>query len=271
MHRLPALDSGPPATSTGGVTPVEERGPAAYLAEFLGTLFLVFFITMAVSLFALKGTPQNPTPFIDWSVIGLVHVFVLFVLVQTLAVVCGAHFNPAVTVAMTFLRQIRPPDAGIYILAQLAGAVAGALLTKLLLNDFPNADAVNFGAVGLSDAIDKKVTLGMIAEFIGTFILVITIIGVAVDPRIDRALAPLAIGAALGVGVLIMGSLTGAGFNPARSFGPAIVSGEWGGAGTWLLAYLVAPVLGSLAAGSAYTTLFTAPGAKPPDSLEPVG
>jgi glycerol uptake facilitator len=250
---------------------VEERGPAAYLAEFLGTLFLVFFVTMSVSLFVSQPSAQNPTPFIDWSVIGLVHVFVLFVLVQTLAVVSGAHFNPAVTVAMTFLRQIRPPDAGIYILAQLAGAVAGALLTKLLLTDFANADAVHFGATTLSDRIGEKVGLGMLGEFIGTFILVMTIIGVAVDPRIDRALAPFAIGVALGLVVIIMGSLTGGSFNPARSFGPAIVSGEWGPIGKWLLAYLLAPVLGAIAAASAYSTLFTAPGAKPPDSLEPVG
>jgi MIP family channel proteins len=251
---------------------VDERGPAAYLAEFLGTLFLVLFVTLAVSLFVTEASPQNPTPFIDWSVIGLVHVFILFVLVQTLAVVSGAHFNPAVTLAMTFLRQIRPPDAGIYILAQLAGAVAGALLTKLLLNDFANAEAVNYGATLLSEnTIDEKVTLGMLAEFIGTFILVMTIIGVAVDPRIDRALAPLAIGVALGLGVLVIGSLTGAGFNPARSFGPAIVSGEWGGAGKWLLAYVLAPVLGAIAAAAAYVTLFNAPGAKPVDTMDPVG
>src|SRR3954447_4560128 len=268
MHRLPALD--PPANHRRS-RPVEERGPAAYLAEFLGTLFLVFFVTMAVSLFVTKGTPQNPTPFIDWSVIGLVHVFVLFVLVQTLAVVCGAHFNPAVTVAMTFLRQIRPPDAGIYVLAQLAGAVAGALLTKLVLNDFANADAVHFGATTLSDRIAGKTGIGMLCEFIGTFILVMTIIGVAVDPRIDRALAPLAIGVALGLVVLIFGSLTGGSFNPARAFGPAIVSGEWGGAGKWLLAYVLAPVLGAIAAAAAYSALFTTPGAKPPDGLEPVG
>jgi glycerol uptake facilitator-like aquaporin len=111
----------------------------------------------------------------------------------------------------------------------------------------------------------------MLCEFMGTFILVMTIIGVAVDPRIDRALAPLAIGVALGLAVMIFGSLTGGSFNPARSFGPAIVSGEWGGAGKWLLAYVLSPVLGGLAAAMAYSSLFTAPGAKPPDGLEPVG
>ena len=65
--------------------------------------------------------------------------------------------------------------------------------------------------------------------------------------------------------------LTGGSFNPARSFGPAIVSGEWGPIGKWLLAYLLAPVLGAIAAAAAYATLFSTPGAKPPDSLEPVG
>ena len=61
------------------------------------------------------------------------HAFVLFGLIQTLAVVSGAHFNPAVTVVMTVLRQIKPPDAVVYIVAQLGGAVAGTLLTKLLM------------------------------------------------------------------------------------------------------------------------------------------
>ena len=76
--------------------------------------------------------------------IGLVHAFLLFGLIQTLAVISGAHFNPAVTAAMAALRQIKPPDAAIYIVAQLAGAVAGALLTKALLLD--EGKAVNYGA-----------------------------------------------------------------------------------------------------------------------------
>ena len=81
--------------------------------------------------------------------IGLVHAFLLFGLIQTLGLISGAHFNPAVTVVMTALRQIKPPDAAIYIVAQLAGAVAGTLLTKLLLED--EGRAVNYGATLVSD------------------------------------------------------------------------------------------------------------------------
>jgi MIP family channel proteins len=250
---------------------VEDRGPAAYVAEFIGTLLLVFFVTAVVSLFVTPATAQNPAPFIDFGVIGLVHVFILFILVQTLAVVSGAHFNPAVTVALTALRQIKPPDAVIYIVAQLAGAVAGALLTRLLLTEFNNADAVNFGAPAVSDTLGGKDGLGMLAEFIGAFFLVFTIVGVALDPRVDRALAPLAIGVGLGLPVMIMGSLTGGSLNPARAFGPDLVSGEFDGAGTFLLVYVLAPILGGLAAATAYFNLFIAPGKKGLEGMEPVG
>ena len=250
---------------------MEERGPAAYLAEFLGTLMLVLFVTLAVSEFVAQPSPQNPSPFVDWGVIGLVHVFILLVLVQTLAVVSGAHFNPAVTVALAALRQIRPPDAGVYVLAQLAGALVGALITKLLLTEFENADAVNFGAVSLSAAIDEKAGLGMLAEFLGTFLLVFAIVGAALNPRVDRALAPFVIGGALGLAVMVIGSLTGAGLNPARAFGPALAANEWGDIGPWLLVYVLAPLIGALAAAFAYFNLFVTPGKKGVEGMEPVG
>src|SRR4051794_41316087 len=138
---------------------------------------------MVVTLFITPPTPQGPglpptQPFIDWSVIGLVHVFVLFLLIQTLAVVSGAHFNPAVTAALTAVRQIRPIDGAIYIVLQLAGAVLGALGTKLILNNFGNANAVHYGAPALGDPLDGKVPLGMLVEGIGTFFLVWAIVGV---------------------------------------------------------------------------------------------
>jgi MIP family channel proteins len=250
---------------------VQDRGPAAYVAEFIGTFFLVFFVTAAVSIFVSQPTPEAPAPFIDWSVIGFVHVLVLFALIQTLALVSGAHFNPAVTVALTALRQIKPPDAGIYIVAQLAGAVAAALLTKALLTEFENADQVNYGATLVGDRLGGKVGLGMIAEFIGTAMLVWAIVGVAVNPRAAKDWAALAIGGALGLGVMVIGPLTGAGFNPARSFGPALVSGEFGGAGDFLLVYVLAPALGALAAALLYFNLVIAPGKKELGGMEPVG
>jgi glycerol uptake facilitator protein len=250
---------------------VEDRGPAAYLAEFIGTLFLVFFITGAASVFVQQATPQNPAPFIDWSVIGLTHTFALFVLIQTLAVASGAHFNPAVTVAMTALRQIKPPDAAIYIVAQLAGGVAGALLTKLLLTEFDNAEQVNFGAPGVSERLGGKVGLGMLGEFLGTFFLVWAIVGVAVNPSAVKDWAALAIGGALGLAVFTIGPLTGGSFNPARAFGPALVSGEFGGAGDFLLAYVLAPVLGAVAAGILFFYVLMAPGPKGTAGMEPVG
>jgi MIP family channel proteins len=247
------------------VTEVQDRGPAAYIAEFVGTLLLVFFVTAVVSLYV----STNPRSFIDWSVIGLVHAFLLFGLVQTLAVVCGAHFNPAVTCVMTVLRQIKPADAAIYIVAQFAGAIAGALLTKALLLD--EGRAVNYGTPSVSDRIGGDILPGMFVEGIGTFFLVWVIVGVAVNPRATKDWAALAIGTALGMGVMVLGPLTGAGLNPARSFGPALVSGDFGGADTFLLVYILAPVIGALVAGFLYLAIIETPGKREPGGLEPVG
>jgi len=251
------------------VTEVQDRGPAAYIAEFIGTLLLVFFITAVVSLYVTAPTQQNPTPFIDFSVIGLVHVFVLFGLIQTLAVISGAHFNPAITAAMAALRQINLIDAAIYVVAQLAGGVAGALITKALLLD--EGKGVNYGAVAVSSRLDGAIFPGMVVEAIGTFFLVWVIFGVAVNPRAAKDWAALAIGAALGMAVMVFAPLTGAGFNPARAFGPAIVSGYFGGADTFILVYVVAPVVGAIVAGFLYVNLVIAPGKRGVGGVEPVG
>src|SRR3954453_23946743 len=112
------------------------RGPAAYVAELVGTFGLVFAITMVVSLYVTVPPANSPVqPFIDWSVIGMVHAFILFMLIQTLAVVSGAHFNPAVTIGLWAIRQIRAAEALIYIVLQIAGGICGALLTKAILTD----------------------------------------------------------------------------------------------------------------------------------------
>jgi MIP family channel proteins len=248
---------------------VQDRGPAAYLAEFIGTLLLVFFICAVVSLYVVQPSETNPNPFIDFTVIGLVHMLVLFVLIQTVAVVSGAHFNPAVTAAMTALRQIKAVDAGIYILAQLAGALAGALLVKAILLD--EGERANYGAPAVSDILSGGTLAGMFVEGLGTFFLLWAIIGVAVNPRATKEWASLAIGGALGMAVMVFAPLTGAGLNPARSFGPSLVSGEWGGADVFLLVYVLAPVVGALVAAFLYFQIFLAPGKKGVGGVEPVG
>jgi glycerol uptake facilitator protein len=251
------------------VTEVQDRGPAAYIAEFIGTLLLVFFITAVVSLYVTVPSPQNPTPFVDFTVIGLVHAFLLFALIQTLAIISGAHFNPAVTAVMTMLRQIKPPDAAVFVVAQLAGAVGGALLTKLLLED--EGRPVDYGITAISARVDEAILPAMFVEGIGTFFLVWVILGVAVNPRGTKEWAGLAIGATLGMLVMVLAPLTGAGFNPARSFGPAIVSGEFNGGGDFLLVYVLAPVIGALVSGFAYLNLIQTPGQKGLGGAEPVG
>lgn len=253
---------------------MQERGPAAYVAELIGTFALVFFITAAISLYvtpppeAIPGAPPQPQPFIDFSVIGLVHVFALFMLVQTLAVISGAHVNPAVTAGLAAIRQIRPADAGIYIVCQLAGGVLGALTTKALLTEAGRD--IDYGALTLSTIIDEKILPGMVLEGIATFFLVWAVIGVAVRVDAPREWAALVIGGTLGLGVMVIGPVTGAGINPARAFGPALVGSEFGGADTFILVYVLGPVIGAVLAARIYHNLFILPGKRPP-GMEPVG
>jgi MIP family channel proteins len=240
---------------------VEERDTPAYVAEFIGTFFLVLFVCMIVSLNSAGGLGVT-----DYAVIGLVHAFVLAMLVYTLGGTSGAHFNPAVTAALAALRKITLIDAVIYWLVQLAGAVAAALVTKLLLLD--EGRGANYGATSISKVLSGNVGAGFLCEVLGAFVLMWAIMGVAVNPRGERAWAGWVIGIALGVAVMIFAPLDGAGFNPARSFGPAIVSGHW--TDFWI--YVVGPVTGALAAAFGYRVLVLDPaervGRRPVDALE---
>src|SRR3954451_8425188 len=245
------------------------RGPAAFAAEFIGTFALVFFITMVVSLFVVNPTPGSPVqPFIDWSVIGLVHAFLLFMLIQTLAVISGAHFNPAVTVALAAVRQIRVPEAAVYIVLQFAGGILGALLTKAILKD--EGAGVHYAAPAVSDRIGSTF-LGALCEGGGTFFLIWAIVGVAVNPAGLKDWAGLAIGTTLGFLVMVFGPLTGAGLNPARALGPALVGHSFGGFGHFFWPFIVAPIVGAVVAALLYTFVFTTEGKKGVGGMEPVG
>ena len=227
---------------------IEQRSPAAYVAEFIGTFILVLAIILSVSLFVNSSGTGS-----DWVVVGLIHFLTLFVLVQTLGSVSGAHLNPAVTVSLAVLRKIRINDAVVYILLQLAGAVAAALVLKFLLID-DLADQQHYGAPALNFSLLGTTAGGLVAEGIGTFVLVWTVVAVAVNPRATRDWAGLAIGGALGLQVMILGPLTGGSVNPARWFGPALLAGRVFNNDWWL--YIVGPLGGGVLAGIAYWYLF---------------
>ena len=233
---------------------MQERGLAAYLAELIGTLLLVFFITSVVVLYVSTGGQAQFGS--DFAVVGLVHAFLLFGLIVMFGVVSGGHFNPVVTLAAIVIRRIKPMDGAIYMLAQLSGGVLGALLTKGLLLD--EGRATNYGATAVSGLLGGDFQ-GMIVEGIGTFVLVLVILTAVYSEKSFKEWAPLAIGMTLGFAVMVAGPLTGAALNPARWFGPALVSGEWGG--VW--PYLVGPILGSALAAGVYRFVLE-PGGLPP-------
>jgi MIP family channel proteins len=227
---------------------VEARGITAYAAEGVGTFLLVFFICGVLSV-GNAGVLQ-----LDLAGLGMLHALILGVLVYALAAASGAHFNPAITAAQLAIRQIRARDALAYIAFQLAGGALAGLLVLLL---FHGAGAsVNYGAT----AVNAKVIahgspwLGLIAEAAGTFILMWAVMAVAVNPRGEKHFAGLVIGGALGLAVMVFGPATGAGLNPARWLGPALVSGSY--PDFWI--FIVGPVAGALLAALAYQALVIA-------------
>lgn len=244
---------------------MEERGLSAYLAEFVGTFVLVLFIALIVSVYARAGLG---TP--EFAAIGLLHAFVLMMLIQTLGGTSGAHFNPAVTIGLASVREIKPLEALGYIVMQLLGGIAGAALCRLILTELPGG--ASLGNPAVSSLLAGKTLLGALCELVGTFALVWAIMGVAVNPRGTRDWAGFVIGATLGFAVLVFAPLTGAGLNPARSLGPAIVAGSFaGGFGKFLIVYVVGPILGGLIAALGYKLLVLDPkkriGERPIDKL----
>jgi MIP family channel proteins len=239
--------------AASGVAPLGR--PVAYAAELVGTFGLVLFIVLVLTLSA-------PSPLgiggPDFAVVGLVHAFALMLLIASLGAACGGHFNPAVTFGMLSTRRIGFLDACAYIVMQVAGAVLAALLVKGLMNT--TGTAAHFGApkVVTGQFLDGSAAKGMVVEGIGTFFLMWAIMATAVNPRGNRAWAPLVIGATLGLAVMCIAPLTGAGLNPARAFGPAVFGG-FGPAGDWLLAFVVGPAAGAVVAAQLYTLLVLAP------------
>ncbi len=172
--------------------------------------------------------------------IALVFGLVIMVMVYATGHLSGAHINPAVTIAFTLTRHFKVREAVAYITAQLVGATLAALV---LLAIWPSKPA-DLGATVPTVAIGSA----LVYEAILTAFLMFVIMAVATDTRAAGAAAAIAIGGVIGLDALFGGPVTGASMNPARSFGPALVSGTW----TDFWVYLAGPVVGATVGAFAY-------------------
>jgi MIP family channel proteins len=239
---------------------VQERGLPAYLAELIGTFFLVFFITSVVVLFVATG---NQAQFgSDFAVVGLAQGFALFGLVVMFGAVSDGHFNPVVTLGAALIKRIAAVDALIYMLAQLSGGVLGALLTKALLLD--EGRATNYGAAETTALLGSKFQ-GSIVEAIGAFLLVLVVLVALYSEKGRRDWAPFAYGTTLAFAVMVGGPLSGGAFNPARWFGPALVGNAWGG--VW--PFIAGPIVGALVAVLVFKVVIEGGGLPKPGKAAP--
>lgn len=172
--------------------------------------------------------------------VALTFGLVIMVMIYATGHLSGAHINPAVTTAFTLTRHFPLRDAIAYIAAQLTGAVAGAFLLLALWTDKPADLGATVPSVSHGSALVYEIVL--------TAFLMFVIMAVATDTRAVGAAAAIAIGGTVALDALFGGPLTGASMNPARSFGPALASGEW--TAFWI--YVAGPVIGAAAGAFAY-------------------
>ncbi len=204
-------------------------GPAL-VAEALGTFALVFAGCGAIVVGTLQGAGVA-------AAFGLA----IMTMVYALGHVSGAHFNPAVTAAFAVGRHFPAARVGPYWAAQVGGAIAAAAVLRITLGDITSSVTQPSG----SDA------QSLLWEGVLTFFLMLVIVAVATDTRAVGQAAAIAIGGMVALGSLVGGPISGASMNPARSMGPALVSGDL--AGLWI--YLVAPPIGAIVAALVYRYL----------------
>jgi len=224
-----------------------------FIAEFIGTFALVFVGSASI---IHSRTTGNPAGLLE---VALAHGLILAVMVSALMRISG-HFNPAVTLTMLATRRIEAMMAGLYVVAQIIGAIAAGYALK---GAFAAATFAATRGGGLTIALDVTAGQAFLVEAIATFFLVFVVYGTAVDARGPK-IGGLAIGFVVAADILAIGPLTGASMNPARSFGPAVASGIYEAQ----LLYLTAPIVGAMVAGFLYEYLFMRRGREPVDHGE---
>jgi len=211
------------------------------IAECIGTLILVFIGCGTVCV-------------LGGDLLGIAAAFGLAVtiMIYTIGAVSGCHINPAVSIALCAAKKFPVKDTAAYCTAQFIGASLGAGLIILVMG----MDALTSGGLGITaPAVGISVFQAVLAEFIGTFILMMVIMGVAVDRRAVSGFAGLAIGASVLAVILVIGKISGGSINPARTFGPDLMALIFSGSDalwTTFPIYVIGPILGAVCAALLY-------------------
>ncbi len=232
----------------------------AALAELIATMLFVMISVGAYASFLVAGG-QN-TSFSDGiPMMALASGLAFGVLVAGIVGISGGHLNPAVTFGFMITGQVNVVRGVMFIVAQVLGAILGALLLRALILDDVLRAIPGGGGLLINTAVVKESYEGMILEALGTFALVWTYFGVAISNRSNQGVsAALYIGLAVVVVTLFLLPFTGAGLNPARELGPAlalpkVAQGLPGRFHEWWV-YWVGPMLGASFAGLTYYVLY---------------
>jgi len=219
--------------------------PRAWFAEAIATYALVFFgplsVILAVVAFGDGLTIESIL------MIALGHGAVIALMVYAFGHVSGAHINPAVTIPMMITKKISVADGIGYIIFQVIGAIIATLSLVAILPEI-GKPVLWGGHGGPSELLNHSIMSGFVVEVILTFFLVLVIFMTAVHKKAPKSIAGASIGGMIFLLHIVGVPLTGAGMNPARSFAPAIVTGDAGLLEIqWL--YWLAPIIGGIIAG----------------------
>lgn len=235
-------------------------------AEMVGTFLLVLFGTGSaigaawiVNSYVPTGSIGALGGFTEWLAVSWGFGITALAVIYAIGKISGGHINPAVTIGLLVTKNISGKNASVYIVAQFIGAIIASLC---LLGIFGVDIAAGIGSLGANvPATGISFFQAMLAEIIGTFLLVLVVMGVAVDKKADPGTYGLSIGLAIGISLTFLGPITGGCINPARGFSPYLVSFLVGNpAGlVWsnYLIFLIGPIVGGIIAALVYKFIST--------------